>query len=239
MPTARRALVKRAVITGVLLGVLVCVGLIGAIFADRRDAAAPSVTLDHLNDYGRVPHFVLTERTGRRITMDDLRGRVWVADFIYTECTDSCPTQSLQFAQLQREFAGSPDFRLVSITVDPAHDTPEVLGRYAERYGAGDRWWFLTGAKSDIYCLARDGFRLSVADARETAPVSCGLTSWLMPTVAWADHGSGGLIMHSARIVLVDREGRIRAYHMATESASMAELASNIRAVLAEAKGGV
>jgi hypothetical protein len=74
------------------------------------------------------------------VTRDDLRGRVWVADFIYTECTETCPTQSLQFAQLQREFQDAADLRLVSITVDPVHDTPEVLRRYAERYGATDRW---------------------------------------------------------------------------------------------------
>jgi protein SCO1/2 len=209
-------------------------GVIGAMLAARRDVAAPAATtLEQLGDYGRVPHFALTERTGRRVTTGDLRGRVWVADFIYTECTESCPTQSLQFAQLQGEFAGV-DLRLVSITVDPAHDTPEVLRRYAARYAAGDRWWFLTGAKRDIYCLARDGFRLSVADPREAAPVSCGVASWLAPSAAWAHHGSGGLVMHSARMVLIDRGARIRAYHLATDPASMAGLRSNVRAVLAE-----
>ena len=90
-----------------------------------RLAATPSgaPTLEQLDDYGRVPRFTLTERSGRRITLDDLRGLVWVADFIYTECTESCPTQSLQFAQLQREFAEAADLRLISITVDPQHDT--------------------------------------------------------------------------------------------------------------------
>lgn len=232
--TMRRALATAVLTGGLLLGV-VAVAVIGPMVTARSDITPPmATTLEQLGDYGRVPHFALTERTGRRVTTEDLRGRVWIADFIYTECTESCPTQSQQFAQLQREFAAAPDFRLVSITVDPAHDTPEVLRRYAVRFGANERWWFVTGAKRDIYCLARDGFRLSVADPREPAPVSCGLASWLMPTTAWADHGSGGLVMHSARVVLVDRQGRIRAYHVATEPASMAELGSNVRAVLAE-----
>jgi cytochrome oxidase Cu insertion factor (SCO1/SenC/PrrC family) len=86
-----------------------------------------------LGDYGEVPAFTLTERSGRPVSRGDLRGLVWVADFIYTGCTETCPAQSLQFARLQQEFAGAADLRLVSITVDPVHDTPEVLRRYAER----------------------------------------------------------------------------------------------------------
>lgn len=202
-----------------------------------RLAATPSgaPTLEQLGDYGRVPRFTLTERSGRGITPDDLRGLVWVANFIYTECTESCPTQSLEFAQLQREFAGAADLRLVSITVDPQHDTPEVLRRYAERYGAGDRWWFLTGDKTDIYCLAQQGFRLSVVDPAAAAPPTCRQALRLGPAPAWASHGSKGLFMHSARAVLVDRAARIRAYHVATEADSMKSLRANLRRLLAEA----
>ena len=201
-----------------------------------RLAATPSgaPTLEQLDDYGRVPRFTLTERSGRRITLDDLRGLVWVADFIYTECTESCPTQSLQFAQLQREFAEAADLRLVSITVDPQHDTPEVLRRYAERYTAGHRWWFLTGDKTDIYCLAQQGFRLSAVDPAAPAPPTCHQALRLGPAPAWASHGSKGLVMHSARAVLVDRAARIRAYHLATEADSMKSLRANLRRLLAE-----
>lgn len=202
------------------------------LLAARQTPSAAPTDLERLGRYGAVPFFSLTERSGRRVTRDDLRGSVWLVDFVYTECTETCPTQSLQFARLQREFSGAPEFRLVSITVDPVHDTPAVLRAYARRYGAGDRWWFLTGARREIYCLARDGFRLGVVDPEASGSPACGEASWLGPGRAWASHGSRGLVMHSARVVLVDRTGQIRAYHLATDPDSMARLRANFRRLL-------
>ncbi len=155
-------------------------------------------------------------------------------DFIYTECTESCPTQSLQFAQIQKDFPAADDLRLVSITVDPHHDTPEVLNRYAARYGANDRWWFLTGDQREIYCLARDGFHLSVVDSSAAQPPTCGSAFGLGPAAAWASHGSKGLIMHSARLVLVDRKAEIRAYHLVNNLDAAEKIKANLRSLLAE-----
>jgi protein SCO1/2 len=211
------------------------VGLVvgGVVLGARRDVTPEGSTdLEHVGRYGEVPSFVLTERSGRRVTTADLLGFVWVADFIYTECTETCPTQSLQLAQLQREFAGAHDLRLISLTVDPAHDTPEILRAYAERYGAGERWWFLTGNKREIYCLAREGFRLGVTDPRSADVPDCTRSAWLTPSAAWASHGSHGIVMHSARMVLVDRVGQIRAYHLATDQDSMARLRANLGRLL-------
>lgn len=226
----------RTVVLGTgLVAATAVAAAIGATAWWARPAPAPAVTtLEQLGDYGVVPDFILTERSGRRVTRDDLRGLVWIADFIYTECRETCPTQSLEFAQLQREFAGAAELRLVSITVDPAHDTPAVLRRYAERYGAADRWWFLTGDKRDIYCLALEGFRLSVADPGASEAPTCGRAWRLGPAPVWASHGSGALVMHSARVVLVDRTARIRAYHLAVDPASMTRLRANLRVLLAE-----
>ncbi len=222
-------------VSSLLIAVALAAGIGAAAWWARRGIqASAGPALEQLADYGAVPPLTLIERSGHRVTLDDLRGLVWVADFIYTECTESCPTQSLHFAALQRDFAESPGLRLVSITVDPAHDTPAVLRRYAERYAAGERWWFLTGDKHDIYCLARDGLRLAVADPATPEPQACGGALSLGPTSAWASHGSQGLIMHSARAVLVDRVGRIRAYHLATEPESMQMLRANLRRLLAE-----
>ncbi len=227
---SRRA---RRVVIAAVAAALVVLGAAGAaLFAQRAERAATSTDLERLGRYGRVPFFTLTERSGRPVTLDDLRGSIWVADFIYTECTESCPTQSLALARLQREFAGASDLRLVSITVDPQHDTPAVLRRYAERYGATERWWFLTGDKRAIYCLARDGFRLSVSDPADPGPVPCGALSWLQPAAAWAHHGSRGLVLHSARVAVVDRTGEIRAYHLATDPDSLARLGENLRTLL-------
>ncbi len=124
--------------------------------------------LEGLKVFGTVPDFSLIQRDGRRVTLADLRGKVWIANFIYTHCTETCPLQSAQMARLQEELKTEPDFRLMSITVDPQQDTPEVLSEYATRFGADrERWLFLTGNKRAIYALAVEGFRLSVADPEE------------------------------------------------------------------------
>ena len=190
-------------------------------------------TVEILADYGPVPDFRLTERDGRTVTLADLCGTVWLANCIYTECTETCPLQSLQVQSLQEEFAGARALRLVSITVDPGHDTPAVLRRYAERYEADpERWPFLTGPKPAIHALATDGFKLGVSDAIPAA--RSGLPGWLLgPRAAFASHGSGGLILHSSRLVLVDRQARIRAYHRTDDTDSIARLRDNLRALLA------
>jgi cytochrome oxidase Cu insertion factor (SCO1/SenC/PrrC family) len=225
---------SRLLVAAMLVAVVALV-VGGVVLGARRDTAPEGSTdLEQLGRYGEVPSFVLTERSGRRVTTADLRGSVWVVDFIYTECTETCPTQSLKLAQLQREFSGTPDLRLVSITVDPAHDTPRVLRAYAERYGASERWWFLTGDKREISCLAREGFRLGVTDPRSADVPDCSRSAWLAPSVAWASHGSHGIVMHSARMVLVDRAGQIRAYHLATDRDSMTRLRANLRRLLQE-----
>jgi cytochrome oxidase Cu insertion factor (SCO1/SenC/PrrC family) len=211
------------------------VALIGGVLASnwRQPRSLPAEgTVETLADYGLVPDFRLTERGGSTVTLAGLRGKVWLANFIYTECTETCPLQSLQVQRLQEEFAGARDLRFVSITVDPSHDTPEVLQRYAERYGADpERWLFLTGPKPAILALAKDGFKLGVSDAGPAA--WSGVPSWpLGPGPAFASHGSGGLILHSARFVLVDRQARIRAYHRTDDPDSLARLRSNLRALL-------
>lgn len=190
-------------------------------------------TVETLADYGLVPDFRLTERGGSSVTLADLRGKVWLANFIYTECTETCPLQTLQVQRLQEEFSGARDLRFVSITVDPVHDTTEALRRYAERYGADpERWLFLTGPKPAIHALAKDGFKLGVSDA--SPAVRSGVSGWpLGPGPAFASHGSGGLILHSARFVLVDRQARIRAYHRTDDPDSLARLRNNLRALLA------
>jgi protein SCO1/2 len=193
-------------------------------------AGAGETSLEKLDQYGQVPDFSLIERNGRPVTLGDLRGKVWVANFIYTQCTETCPTQSLQVSRLQAEFAAAPDLRLVSITVDPERDTPEVLARYAERYQADpERWLFLTGPKRAIYQLAAGGFKLSVVD-----PDDPKRTSGMLPRPAYATHGSKGLIIHSSRFVLVDRQARIRAYHLPDDEQSLKRLRQNVRIVLRE-----
>lgn len=222
----------RALVACAVLALLSGSGL--ALWVSRGPglALAPEASADALGNYGSVPEFSLVERSGRHVSLGDLRGAVWVTSFVYTECADTCPLQSLHMSRLHEEFASVPDLRLVSITVDPGHDTADVLARYAERYRADpERWLFLTGSKDAIHALARMGFKLVGRDARPpvrpwTAP------SILVPSPAFASHGAKEVIPHSSRFVLVDRQGRIRAYHRAEDPASLAKLRGNIRTLL-------
>ncbi len=129
----------------------------------RSDAVTPG---PNLPVYSVLPDFRLLERSGQPFGLSDLRGKVWVANLFFAHCTDACPLETAEMARLQAEFAGEPDLRLVSISVDPERDTPEVLARYADRKGADpERWLFLTGHKETIHRLAREGFKLGVEDA--------------------------------------------------------------------------
>ncbi len=218
--------------------VLVTAGLVVVLGVAREWAGAPASrapegSADTLGDYGTVPDFALIERSGRSVSLADLRGAIWLANFIYTECTETCPLQSLAVSRLAREFVASPTLRFVSITVDPDHDTPAVLAAYARRYQADpDRWLFLTGSRAAIYTLARDGFRLGVTGAE--AARTGRLRGSMAPAPAFASHGSTGLIMHSPRLVLVDRAARIRAYHRFDDPESLTRLRENLRTLLAE-----
>jgi cytochrome oxidase Cu insertion factor (SCO1/SenC/PrrC family) len=118
--------------------------------------------------YGSVPDFALIDQNGRPVRKADLEGKIWIANFIFTNCPDECPLMTVEMGQLQSDLAAVPGLRLVSITVDPERDTPPVLSEYAERFHAHPkRWLFLTGDKRAIYRLAREGFRLGIVDPAE------------------------------------------------------------------------
>jgi cytochrome oxidase Cu insertion factor (SCO1/SenC/PrrC family) len=147
------------------------------------------------DDLGEVADFALTERSGEKVHRADLLGKVWVAAFGFTRCTGPCPQVSGTMARLQAELAGQPDVRLVSFSVDPDHDTPEVLRDYAQRFGADPhRWLFLTGPRDDVYRLILESFHLAVQQNEGEA------------------RRPGQEVTHSTRLALVDRSGHIRGY---------------------------
>jgi protein SCO1/2 len=160
---------------------------------------------------GSVPAFALTERSGRAVGSDDLRGHVWIADFVFTRCPDFCPVLTARMAELQRALGAGDDLRLVSVSVDPVHDTPEVLRDYAVKAGAGDGWLFLTGPRDAVARLVHDGFKLAFAD----------------------DGPAAQPITHSDRFVLVDRSLRIRGYYLATDADDLARLRADAAALRA------
>lgn len=193
------------------LAALVVVGFIGvtALLWSREQARrTPPLPV-----YGSVPDFELTERSGRTVGLTDLKGHIWVADFIFTSCAGPCPMLSQQMSGMQTDLAGAPEVRLVSFSVDPERDTPAVLTEYARRYRADrDRWWFLTGDRKTVYRLIREGFRLTVKDLPE----------------------DDGQIVHSLRFALVDRNGQVRGYYNGDDPQSLRGLLPDVNRLLRE-----
>ncbi len=166
---------------------------------------------------GAVPEFSLTERNGQPFGLQDLRGKIWVADFIFTNCAGTCPIMTTAMTDIQQMALAEnlDEVRLVSITVDPERDSLAVLQRFADGYGAlKDRWYFLTGDGAAIQQLANKGFLLSAAAS----------------TGAAAEEP----IIHSNRFVLVDRQGRIRGYYDGTDEESVKLLLHDLRTLYRE-----
>ena len=154
-----------------------------------------------------VPDFSLTNQQGEPLGLSDMAGKIWVADFIFTNCPTICPAMTQEMARLQSEFVADPVY-FVSFSVDPERDTPRVLSRYASAYGADDRrWHFLTGDKAKIYQLAEQGFSLA------------------------AGH-KGSEILHSPRFVLVKADGNIHDFYDSRSGPAMLRLRQDVKALL-------
>lgn len=168
-----------------------------------------------------VPEFELTNQHGETISNKDLEGKVYVVEFFFTSCPDICPIMNENMLIIQREFFGNPNVAIVSITIDPAHDTPEVLKAYAAQHNITKKdWHLLTGNRDEIFKLANDGFNLYVAEAPE-------------------DRGG---FEHSGFFALIDKEGFIRSrtdkqgnpyiYYDGLESKQVHELKEDINKLL-------
>ena len=193
--------------------------------------------------YSQLPDFELLDASGRKFTRERLSGKVWVADFIYTRCEDTCPLQTAEMRRLQQVFGTHEDFRQISITTDPAHDKEALLSAYARKFGADTkRWFFLTGKEKEIKDLALKGFRLSYATKRAALPPeSIGVWAFrLLPPSAHAHHPGhqeegktpGILISHSSRFVLIDRNFTIRGYYHSNDADSLKKLRRELRMLL-------
>ncbi len=179
---------------------LVLVG-VSAAYVVSEATSKPAVSAVAPGPHIRIalPDFSFTERSGQTLSRKDLLGRVWIADFIFTSCAGPCPLMSRHMQRLQTDLADLKSLRLVSFSVDPERDTPEVLRTYGERYDADpQRWLFLTGPMDRIYDIAIKGFKITVEAARENYQ-----------------------IIHDTRFILVDAEGAIRGYY---DSASAEDL---------------
>jgi protein SCO1 len=196
--------VERFLLWGLLVAVLLSVVLA---FTSQVHRHPPPPVL------GQVPPFALTNRDGKPVTLATLAGTPWIADFVFTRCAASCPLMTARMARLGRELPDGIKVRRVSFTVDPVHDTPEVLARYAAQYQAPADWLFLTGPEADLHRLSRDGFKLAI-------------------DIPQGDAGSTQEpILHSTRFVLVDGQGKIRGYYDGEDEAAVSRMIGDLGAL--------
>jgi protein SCO1/2 len=186
--------------------------------ADARPSASPAG--QDLGSRGlSLGPFRLTERSGRVVTDAELADRVWVAAFIFTRCRTSCPRITAVMRGLQEKLAGT-GVQMVSLSVDPEHDTPEVLAEFAQGYGADPgRWWFLTGPKAEVYDLISRRFLLGVAE-----------------TSAGDQQLGADAVSHSSRLALVDRGNTVIGYFDSDDPAAVRALMARARHLAAAAR---
>ncbi|MET0946005.1 MAG: SCO family protein [Flavobacterium sp.] len=138
---------------------------------------------------GQAPKFELTNQDNAKVSNQTYKGKVYVLEFFFTTCPSICPKMNLSMLEIEKTFFGNPNFGIVSITIDPAHDTPQVLKDHAKLLGVkSSNWNFLTGDKATIMDLSNKGFNLY---AGENAKVNGGFE-------------------HSGLFALIDKDGNIR-----------------------------
>ncbi|TND09555.1 MAG: electron transport protein SCO1/SenC [Bacteroidetes bacterium] len=158
------------------------------------------------------PHKLITH-TGDSFAIDQVKGKVVVADFFFSRCKNICPMMSSQLSRVQRYFLDNNEVRIISYSIDPENDSVPVLATYAQQYGTDkNRWLLLTGGKKTIYDVARTGYRLAVAPG---------------------DGGPGDFI-HSEQLVLLDPKMRIRGYYDGTDSVSVDLMIGDMNLLLEE-----
>lgn len=198
----------------VLLGVLAILGImvLGAVVAPSlalRDRPA------ELEVYGQLPAFQLVDHRGAAITDQDLRGKVVVANFIFTRCNTVCPVFTMKMRRvMERTSDVAGELKLLSFSVDPKHDTPEVLAEYAATHRADvDRWRFITGSFDDVRRVVTDGLAMAMDEMG-------------------AQTNGAPNIVHAEHFVLIDRRGQIRGYYHSNDATRIEQMLRDARRLI-------
>jgi protein SCO1/2 len=162
--------------------------------------------------YHSIADFAFINQVGDTIRKEDMAGKIYVADFFFTTCPTICPVMKKEMLRVYEQFKGEPNFRILSHSIDPTHDTQVVLKDYAEKLGVPDAatWNFLTGDQEKIFEI--------------------GQTSYLTTTMA--DDMEPGGFLHSGAFLLVDQEGRIRGVYDGTKTEQVDRLLADIPKLL-------
>jgi protein SCO1/2 len=162
--------------------------------------------------YHSIADFAFVNQIGDTIRKEDMAGKIYVADFFFTTCPTICPVMKKEMLRVYEQFKGEPNFRILSHSIDPSHDTQVVLKDYAEKLGVPDAatWNFLTGDQEKIFEI--------------------GQTSYLTTTMA--DDMEPGGFLHSGAFLLVDQQGRIRGVYDGTKTEQVDRLLADIPKLL-------
>jgi protein SCO1 len=160
--------------------------------------------------YDTVPQFTLTDQNSQAVSLESLRGQIWLADVIFTRCPSQCLRLSAHMKELQTKLP--QDIKIVSLTTDPGYDTPPVLKKYSSSFSQRDNWLFLSGDKRVINDVAVNGLKLAVQETPENER-----------------ENPNDLFIHSTKFVLVDGSGRVRGYFDGDNPQSTPEILSAVK----------
>jgi protein SCO1/2 len=196
---------------GWIVAFLAAAGLIGLAYVSLKSTRPPALP-SNLEKISKVPGFQLTDQTGKSITLEDLKGKIWAANFIFTRCKGPCPITTLRMQELNTKLKKARgNVELVTFTVDPEYDTPEILKTFGEQQGADPASWkFLTGTPDAIQKIVVIGLLQPLAKEPDGTPA------------------------HSTRIVLVDRDGWLCGYQDGLDPEAVQKLMVDIGELLRE-----
>jgi protein SCO1/2 len=158
--------------------------------------------------YHHIGNFSFTNQFGEKISNETVKNKIYVADFFFATCQSICPVMSTNLKDVQKAFLDDDSLLILSHSVNPMHDTVQVLNDYGLTYGAKKgKWHLLTGSKKEIYDLAKNSYLVN----------------------AIQDDGSPEGFLHSELFILVDKQGRIRGMYDGTDKASISKLIEDIK----------
>lgn len=168
--------------------------------------------------YRVIPNYKFQTQSGDSLELDSLHGNIYIADFFFASCPGICPKLSNSLEKVQQAFIRDNNFKIVSFSVDPAKDTVQALRAYAALHNAiPGKWYFLRGAKQDIFDLAKNGFSLTAKDDEDGGPEA---------------------FIHSEKLVLVDQNGNIRGYYSGVDTNRVNRLMGDVVLLLKETEDG-
>ncbi|MCF0039664.1 SCO family protein [Dyadobacter fanqingshengii] len=183
----------------------------------ERDAVKKTVDGKEVVDtvYNSIPAFTFVNQEGDTVSEKIVEGKIYVADFFFTTCPTICPIMKRQMVKVYNQYKGNPELMILSHSIDPDHDTPQVLKKFATDLGVqGDQWQFLTGEKEKIYEIGQKHYMTTVKE----------------------DKTADGGYLHSGAFVLIDKEKHVRGMYDGTTEEGTQKLIADIKILQEEYK---